>query len=636
MAIGRDKNTSSSNWENVTVFNPADGTFSVQPTRGNIPDEPLFANLLDTAAYCTFGEADRLHDRYDIFVYGAFRGTSNIYILTLPAFQWISVPSSQMPYQPEATCTGTGNGQMIIIWRIMSYQLIDHELGGPFGASQEIFEFFDEQFGNLGIFNLSSFETSRLYDAKAGPYISPEIVRAFYRTSPLTPSWLHPDVKNLLKPKRFPRSIRNPNFLSSFCIGILASSALLLCCRVFFDLIRRLILPNSGGPPEDTNLKNSSITTKGYGGVAVEDMISLTTGHSPTSLTAIFRSASGSLASILCETVISLYYRYGAERPIPPNHTRVRWTCACGEALFDDYLEYREGAARLLEARLNRTQSHPVTPETSSSASGRGSVASISSTVTTPIPIPSNYGFSSPREKVSYRTLFNYQGQHEALGIQLAPKRECWLLSCANEKGLTPGLSHLDVDPSKVFTDMDLAIAMREMYRKQVKKSWLGIFRLRGLSKIEFVQFFVHENRFADIRKVPDMPPIGRDYDYDFEPIELCPPIGSTFLLHLIKHPSDYENERITYSLLPKRKRKLSFGVGWGLHLAVGFLERRIWIAMLVILIIGGMVFGVTWSVKKADLQGAFTFAGFAVTLATFVLGALQSWIDERNSLLLQ
>ena len=76
------------------------------------------------------------------------------------------------------------------------------------------------------------------------------------------------------------------------------------------------------------------------------------------------------------------------------------------------------------------------------------------------------------------------------------------------------------------------------------------------------VQFEVHQNRFADFRKIPDLPPLGRE-DYCFEPADLLPPVGGQYLLHLFKHPEDYDGELITYLRAPKKQGRLQIGVGW-------------------------------------------------------------------------
>ena len=98
-----------------------------------------------------------------------------------------------------------------------------------------------------------------------------------------------------------------------------------------------------------------------------------------------------------------------------------------------------------------------------------------------------------------------------------------WLLTCANEDRFTPKLAHLDMAPHKVRSDKDLALSLREHYFN-VNKKWWRALRIRGLTTIEFVQFEVHQNRFADIR-CQDMPVPGTE-QYDFEPAELFPPVS--------------------------------------------------------------------------------------------------------------
>jgi hypothetical protein len=85
---------------------------------------------------------------------------------------------------------------------------------------------------------------------------------------------------------------------------------------------------------------------------------------------------------------------------------------------------------------------------------------------------------------------------------------ESWLLTCANEGRLTPKIVHLDVNAGRIRSDKDLALVLREHY-EQLNRRWLSWARLRDLATVEFVQFEVHRNRFADIRATPSMPPVS-------------------------------------------------------------------------------------------------------------------------------
>lgn len=200
-----------------------------------------------------------------------------------------------------------------------------------------------------------------------------------------------------------------------------------------------------------------------------------------------------------------------------------------------------------------------------------------------------------------------------------------WLLVCATEDRFTPKVTHLDMSPHRIHSDADLALALRAHYFRLHARRWgRGALRLRGLATIEFVQFEAHRNRFADIRKVPDVPLPGRA-DYAFEPSDLLPPVGSRYLLHLFRHPEDYDGELITYLRAPKKSGRLRLGVGWGINLVEGFLAERVWIGLSAMFALGSLVFGVVFAVKKHDVQGAFGVAAWIVTLGALAAGWLQA-----------
>ncbi|CAN9201084.1 unnamed protein product [Alternaria alternata] len=267
---------------------------------------------------------------------------------------------------------------------------------------------------------------------------------------------------------------------------------------------------------------------------------------------------------------------FGTEPAVPQGHVRVRWTCSCGS----DTSKYS-----------------PTRTRTTNSFSVR---------------MPS---FAE----------------------------ESWLLTCANEGRLTPKIVHLDVNEGRIRSDKDLALALRDHY-DQLNRRWFNWARLRGLTTIEFVQFEIHRNRFADIRAAPSMPPRSAtsssstsdpeksqapsQHPYSFEPNDLLPPVGSTYLLHLFKHPQDYEGELITYLRSPKRRQRLEFGMGWGVHLVEGFLAQRVWAVTMGICGLGSLAFAILWTIKKGDVQGAFGVAQWVLGLAVLLVGGMQAWLE--------
>jgi len=64
--------------------------------------------------------------------------------------------------------------------------------------------------------------------------------------------------------------------------------------------------------------------------------------------------------------------------------------------------------------------------------------------------------------------------------------------------------------------------------------------------------------------------------------------------------------------------------LGWGLHFQEGWHWRTILYFIVVVLIsVSSLVFGIVWSVTKADIQGAFAISGFWLTLGSVLLGYL-------------
>lgn len=155
-------------------------------------------------------------------------------------------------------------------------------------------------------------------------------------------------------------------------------------------------------------------------------------------------------------------------------------------------MERRPGAARLLEAYLNRPRSHtPTSPtgrtSTSSTMSSVFSSVSTASTLATPSSTfggPSSWGKNGDSSRFSPSRVRSSNPFSVRIG---GYPEEQWLLTCANEGRFTPKIVHLDVNTQKIKSDKDLALALREHY-EQLNRGWFKWARLRGLTTIEFVQ----------------------------------------------------------------------------------------------------------------------------------------------------
>ncbi|KAI7171818.1 hypothetical protein KC316_g10981, partial [Hortaea werneckii] len=141
---------------------------------------------------------------------------------------------------------------------------------------------------------------------------------------------------------------------------------------------------------------------------------------------------------------------YGPPQPVTQDRSRVKWTCSCGEELFDDFVELRPGAARELEAYLNRPRTYtggsPTSP--SSSQGSRSFTGSSVGGVPSANTSWSSFGFqnTSPGGEDKLKVPGASTGSSFSLPFFNQPEPP-WLLTCANEGRSTPKLAHLDMAP---------------------------------------------------------------------------------------------------------------------------------------------------------------------------------------------
>jgi hypothetical protein len=320
--------------------------------------------------------------------------------------------------------------------------------------------------------------------------------------------------------------------------------------------------------------------------------------------------------------------------------------------VYDDYIENRPGAAAELEAHLNRVPQYwtnvPANHQpyrTLSPTDAHSPSSSHASSVGSPVfsqggnPSPLN-SVSSWSSQGSGSPLWDKNLSHQptrvatsnSYSLNLKPYIEpLWLYTCVNEGKWTTKMRHLDVNSSKINSDKDLAISLSSLHNQVNRGRWFKFFKLRGLINIKFVQFELHRNRYADISRSPAVPDLqtGEGLTYEYAPTELTPPVGSNYLMHLFKHPEDYDDELITYLRTPKRRDRLEIGTGWGLELVEGFLAEKVWGAIAALFLLGSLVFAIVWSTRKgADVQGAFGVAGWMVAVAGLVVAWAQAVVD--------
>jgi hypothetical protein len=159
---------------NLVVFDPASGTFYNQTATGNLPESRV--------QFCTAGVASS-NDTYEIFLYAGWNTNlgapaipfDEIYILTLPAFEWIKVDYAPANPRHLHSCHTVGNRQMLIIGGVDS-----SKDSGAATLAEDTFLTQDIFAQGLGIFDMTALTFSNSYNASAESYVQSDLVQSFY------------------------------------------------------------------------------------------------------------------------------------------------------------------------------------------------------------------------------------------------------------------------------------------------------------------------------------------------------------------------------------------------------------------------------------------------------------------------
>ncbi|KAH6883913.1 hypothetical protein B0T10DRAFT_494029 [Thelonectria olida] len=347
------------------------------------------------------------------------------------------------------------------------------------------------------------------------------------------------------------------------------------------------------------------------------------------------------LPSTLPELVDTIFHTISpiSEPAVPLGKTRIRWQCRCGENLFDDFVEVKPGSLMALQARLREMNgTHDSNQERDNSAQQqvlilRRSLSSVGAWirhgVMRIVAIGDQGANSLPLHSLSP------QSQQDSLQNQ----EVLHLLLCI-DKG--ESLTRLYQERLQgVSGDGELFLFLRYQYYKH--RNFASWFTLRCVRNLSLSRFKVDANCFASVHshgyactsQCVCLPPVEMvdENEYRCAPAprvqpDYFPAIGSRELTHYFLKPHTFDiPQRILYNQIPKRAcgqlraSQDEAQLGWGLHLQEGWHWRTIYFVVVVLLVTGSFVFGVTWSLLKRDIQGAFAIAGTWLALGPLLLG---------------
>ncbi|KAL8953759.1 MAG: hypothetical protein Q9222_000376 [Ikaeria aurantiellina] len=178
----------------ITLFDPITLQFYQQTASGDkIPSQ--------RNRFCIAGVGDQtkiadgsLSGSYEIYIYGGYGGNlgagaeqyDEIWVLTLPAFEWVQVDAPHGYGRIGHTCHVVGNSQLLSI-------------GGADAAQSDPWSTVDPAFQGLGTFDLNGWNWTQSYNANAAPYRRAAALRNFYDINgPYPKTWDMPELRDLI------------------------------------------------------------------------------------------------------------------------------------------------------------------------------------------------------------------------------------------------------------------------------------------------------------------------------------------------------------------------------------------------------------------------------------------------------
>ncbi|MCJ1466753.1 hypothetical protein MMC07_005373 [Pseudocyphellaria aurata] len=168
--------------ETISIYDPSTKQWFNQTTTGNIP--------IPRKTFCLAG-IESNNGTYEIFMYAGWAGHlgasavpyDEIYILTLPAFNWIKVDYPPQHPRHALSCNAVGGSQILTIGGLDTNS--KHTADELTSTSQ--FDTSPDPFAQgLAIFDMTALKFANQYTAKASPYVQSDLVRNYYETRPAT------------------------------------------------------------------------------------------------------------------------------------------------------------------------------------------------------------------------------------------------------------------------------------------------------------------------------------------------------------------------------------------------------------------------------------------------------------------
>ncbi|RSM10045.1 hypothetical protein CEP52_003761 [Fusarium oligoseptatum] len=302
----------------------------------------------------------------------------------------------------------------------------------------------------------------------------------------------------------------------------------------------------------------------------------------------------------LPQLVDSIWKRIPSSRPpVPKGQARIRWACPCGQQLFDDFSSSSPESLQALQQNLQNHDLSSGEGQRSDSSSSQDSTDRPSLKWPWPTFMPgSSFNEFLRRKKDKGTTLpMHTRSEIPEPVVNTSP----YLLMCIDRGRHFTGLYQHVLQ--SVEDDTQLFQFLRDnVSRHRGISSWLTF---RSVNAISLTRFEADNSKFAEVHRHKEV----------FTPTQV-PVIGTNRLTHYFLKPHAFHGpQRTILNQLPKRARgplsttQDSMQLGWGIHIQEGWHWRSIYFVIVVVFLIGGLAFGIAWSVKEKDIQSAFAIS---------------------------
>ena len=333
------------------------------------------------------------------------------------------------------------------------------------------------------------------------------------------------------------------------------------------------------------------------------------------------------------------------EPRLQADHLRIRFKCACGARIWDDYPVKLTSQALQLQQKLD--DSFRQVESNAASARRPDGAYSISIGITSDLKLMSN----------SLKRWLLRKSQGPKVDDESQPPE--------NERPTTQDLPHyltcfpeagdrrprlVQVSTSEIQGDREYFNMLRKQAR-MIRRTWTRMLVPRKIKAIRYVQVsqprpivkidlvlttdtlqmhLLHDNEHVDVlaNPEPQFPKNKEDYspiDSQLEASE-CLYLGSNTLLHFFESQKDCcQYPHALYAIPKKLKGKLSVPpqgrpmIGWGMQLADGLDTFRLGVSGFAGLLVSSAV-GVIWAATHTDVQGGSGIAQCLMYFVTFIV----------------